>query len=62
MQRIVLKEEYRKTHIMKPISSKVKKSVNIMNGVLTAIEIMSTGKTVRAARLLKEIIDIFAKR
>jgi len=62
MVRIILREEYRREHELRPMHPTVKKSVNILDKVLTAVEIMSTSKTVRVARLLKEVLDIFSRR
>ena len=62
MVRIVLKEEFKKNYNMRQMGPKTKAAVHVLNGVLNAVELMSTSKTIKVARLLKEVLDIFSKR
>jgi uncharacterized protein YerC len=62
MVRIVLREDDREKKKLEATIPKVKAAVNVVDSILTAIEIMSTSKTVRVARMLKELLDIFIKR
>lgn len=67
MVRVVLKDEYRvkkqeKSEERVDKTKVLKTAVTVAGTVLTAVEMMSTPKGSKVARLMKEILDIFTKK